>query len=112
MSEVASKALCAELYKLTGWTFEDDTDIWSYPHYTDKRDNFVAPKYSCGYLLRKFNGLTRVNVARNSFGRWFAKTENNATGRQWEAQADTPEDALCKLAILLVKQGIVPKGEK
>ena len=118
MTETASKELCAELYKLTGWgnTYhyydaDDFVDTKFHAELMSKTQN--CPAYSCGYLLRKLP-QRRLKLT-NHLGYWRARYSPDGKMQiqpEVTATADTPEDALTKLAIELVKQGIVPKGEK
>lgn len=127
MSNTASLENCKRLYELSGWDdtrdyyhslISHDTKRWSEYKLQDyKPDNDfgmrVVPAYDAGYLLRK--------LPTNS-----AEAENNAqfrmtveyTPRGWKAfyhfgkpmmheYADTPEDALCLLAIKLFEEGIL-----
>lgn len=109
---VASRKLCEELYKLSGW---HDGSAW-----TDTRDPKHAisnyPKYNLGYLLRKLPGIPEVK--RRAGRKWAAVCRIGAVedGKiadktAW-TRADTPEDAVCKLAIELFKQGILKKSEE
>ena len=122
MSEVASLDLCKELYKLSGWETEDwyDLDPDGKPEEylattEDKIDeNNYVPAYSAGYLLRKLQdlspsgeyvGLSADNKPKGSWFACFSTDHSIGDG----AYSDTPEDALCKLAIELFKQGILKK---
>lgn len=139
---VASLELCKELYELSGWDkhqtddgyhfymlywhklgtgeydllSRDDGIAWaSFHHYVD------CPAYDLGYLLRKLPILDE--------GGWVILPTHSDDGHKvlwyaWEIEEgyynadgnvdyfDTPEDAAARLAIELLKQGILTKGEK
>lgn len=110
---VASLELCKELYELSGW---EDTEKWLtasdlLPEIIDgkktgnlKREQ--VPAYDLGYLLRKLPPVTKVincsNEKTQIYGALFPELKLTFHG-------DTPEDAACKLAIELFKQGVLPK---
>jgi hypothetical protein len=131
LKNVASLDLCKELYELSGW---GDTDqIWvkrirsSYrngaPFYqwTVSRENRSYrmrqadrhPAYSLGYLLRKLPGYVGdefLDMCWYGDG-WECAYQRSRRGL-WNAEigshhAKTPEDAACKLAIELFKQGVL-----
>lgn len=95
----ASLELCKELYELSGW--EGEEDVYRQAEPGEEDENVVCPAYSAGYLLRK---LPKDETTYGfKLGKWYA---------QYQAApvfADTPEDALCKLAIELFKQGVLKK---
>lgn len=131
----ASLELCKELYELSGW--EDTSFEWAYPStrsiakgqpneaYLKGRHKYhqgsteiwqpqtVCAAYDLGHLLRRLPTtigeitdrlrLTKGNLA------WYAKYER--LGDDILEEADTPEDAVCKLTIELFKQGILKKGD-
>lgn len=114
---VASQELCKELYELSGWSnpapgvYEIEkawrpTPLASGTNYRliNIGPNMPAdiPAYQLGYLLRKLPGsplVKRMYIDKND---------------AWKAEAaehlqvgDTPEDAVCALAIELFKQGVL-----
>jgi len=112
----ANLGLCRELYELSGW---DGTEH----HLSDGYDDYEiqaaeeggfkdCPLYELGYLLQKlplevrdFPIQLRPNHLRNL---WLCGYKVS----QLDFQADIPEDALCKLAIELFKQGILTREER
>lgn len=119
---VASKDLCEELYGLSKWDGtplgygyneldEDFVFLGEMPRdYTDPQGNdnyLVAPAYDLGYLLRK---LTFWTLESKHFDQ-FKASHRDINGKNYSCHADTPEDAACKLAIELFKQGILKKEE-
>lgn len=114
---VASLGLCKELYELSGW-YEVEAYYEDYPVLRDSKlrsgypgnilpkmlhDN-ITPAYDLGYLLRKLpDQLTLVRV-RDSPAYYIGCDYRQP---YIETEADTPEDAACKLAIELLKQGIL-----
>lgn len=117
--QTASRELCEELYKLTGW---NDTDLWhgddpeadlevGFPAMADPQEHEVYaayPAYTVGYLLRKLQGDCEIGVIALRTGFYLAKSGYEYSFKR--ATAETPEDALCKLAITLANQGLLPKG--
>lgn len=117
---VASLELCKELYKLSGWI--NTTEVWikngtitgaitKYELEINKLDGFyLHPAYGLGYLLRKLQPLG-TSIRANGFGTWEVETDSEEVGSdeysQLEFTMNTPEDAACKLAIELFKQGIL-----
>lgn len=89
MSNVASMELSDELFKLSGWP-------------QDK-----ATGYSLGYLLRKLPRAAIVSLPP----KYRASIYVTGVTDELVFDADTPEDAACKLAIELFKQGILTKGK-
>lgn len=103
MSNVASLNLCKELYELSRWSGSELGDY-------DIRVG-IYPKYTLGYLLRKLPkhvGDQWLRVAPITDVMWAAyyivMGVKTAGQDEW---ADTPEDAACKLAIELIKQGVL-----
>lgn len=73
----------------------------------------TIPAYGAGYLLRKLPDPQLETTVYNRWHcKWFKRTTKGLTGPMLESGfADTPEDALCLLAIELFKQGILsPEG--
>lgn len=126
MSHTASLELSRTLYEVSGW---DDTDKWL--HRKGNGDTMLfspigphlmecdAPAYDLGYLLRKLPHSTYVEQHRPAakdgykYGAWntdlthilYSKTPID----YFQADADTPENALCQLAIDLFKSNILVK---
>ena len=131
----ASLELCKELHNLSGWTSEDDRSIqwwcierahkidgelydetsWLIDYETHagkNRNQYAIPAYNLGYLLRKLPSPFTMIHRDNG---WECGIDNPAEhdvrvkpAQHWQS-ADTPEDAACKLAIELFKQGILTK---
>lgn len=115
---VASLELCRELYQLSGW---DGT------HFLYTKSGKVStiasmfsykplPAYDLGYLLRKLppelsDEDSRVYLSMNisMTQNWCARYADAAGNRMniEKFYAPTPEDAACKMAIKLFKQGIL-----
>lgn len=128
-NSVASLNLCKELYELSGWDdvgygwfkygkhLSGDKEVWD----IGREAISEFPAYDLGYLLRKivetsYPGKTidiRYNHPEQMLAtaprEWIGKyTASFADMRQGDyPYADTPEDALCKLALELIKQGIL-----
>lgn len=102
MSDIASFELCKELYELSGW----ESGQWVNVNTGTKLDGRY-PAYDLGYLLRKLP-TTEIYHGRNKTGDYKAEWRfyggDSKVIRFWAA---TPEDAACKLAIELFKQGIL-----
>lgn len=107
MTEVASLALCKELYELSGWgtdrTWRKLTLGKAFVRNGSIEDEYdISPAYSLGYLLRKLpNG---VNIMYNS--------ERSAASYEVPIgelllYGNTPENAACKLSIELFKLGVL-----
>lgn len=104
MTNVASLELCKELYELSGWS-DVTYEYWGvqkrlYLKTINATDSDATPAYDLDYLLRRLNYQLHLQKAGN---KWLAK--NSAYGNEY-GKADTPEDATCKLAIELIKQGV------
>lgn len=85
----ASLKLCKELYELSGWEFDE------------------VQGYSLDYLLRKLPAQSSVNMmyTKGAEATYMQK-------KPWiRVTANTPADALCKLAIALFKEGKLCKEE-
>lgn len=105
MSHVASLELCKELYELSGW--KTGRFFWSEKTPKFSRGAFIEgvsiSAYDLGYLLEKLPAQITLTKGVSYACRWVAEDRNNShnfTGK-------TPEDAACKLAIELFKQGIL-----
>lgn len=133
--QVASLELCKELYGLSLWQPVDDlpndaaTDarFWlerthSQPvvkHQLEAGFNswqIIVPAYDLGYLLRKLppelsDEDNRVFLSMNisMMQNWCARYADAAGNRMniEKFYAPTPENAACKLAIELFKQGVL-----
>jgi hypothetical protein len=118
---VASLELCRELYELSGWELpKSDFMKWvEYPEGTsalwagsnpEHLDEVLAsyPAYPLGYLLRK---LPRTVILESNIypkENWSAQYYSGEPDDEGtELLADTPENAACKLAIELWKQGVL-----
>lgn len=116
----ASIELCRELYELAGW---HDT-YWNYSRSSGTDGPFRLghkgsietrevkeryPAYELGFLQRKlpygFTIVTRFNEG------WLASWAKTADADDYATEADTPENAVCELAIELFKQGVLKKEE-
>jgi len=120
MTNVASLELCKELYELSGW---DETEKW-HDGYCDEPawfyiDNITptnkdTPAYDLGYLLRKIGDrhirLERPYDSGQPVNRWGATYYDGTIDGYLIEADDTPEDAVCRLAIELIKQGVIPAG--
>lgn len=110
---VANKELSEELYRLSGWS---DTGS-AYRLWNDGQTDFewektepigrygqyrMLPAYSLSYLLRKLPDGTKIQKGY----KYWAWVKNMRDSSQ---EADTPEDALCSLAIELFKQKILTR---
>lgn len=126
---VASLELCKKLYELSGWDDWVEFDPYhclaidwrQWRAKTGKIEivskantrvasitEFICPAYDSGYLLRKLPPFTKVyfdNVERD-IG-WYCAYANGQPDRYTLRRADTPEDAAAKLAIELLKQGVL-----
>lgn len=106
---VASLDNCKRLYELSGW---DTGQSWNI--ILGLKPKTYVPGYHAGYLLRKLTevktGLTVYHVhstmCYEAFyaGKFF---EYGTNTQHWDTQSDTPEDALCLLAIKLFEEGIL-----
>jgi hypothetical protein len=115
---VASLENCKALYEVSGWKTEDfewyhhnttDTpDLTYVPGGSDLYGEPVWPAYDLGYLLRQLAVYWDTSI-RSEVTQWCAETRTDRYNRFERARADTPEDAACKLAIELFKQGVLTK---
>lgn len=114
---VANLELCKELYELSGWGSEH---TWK-----SMPDGGVAPQYDLGYLLRKLppsirnEGMHQTlemilgdfwldeQQTLHSYKFRYRTNDNMRVEVYSYQQDDTPEDAACKLAIELFKQGVI-----
>lgn len=128
MSYVASLELCKELYELSGWADTElfhvyvidalggqGWDLGDKYFYGDKEVTLDStkrvPAYSLGYLLRKLPAGTVISQSYDVHRKHDWHTcyvpvvwPEDKIVQVWD---DTPEDAICKLAIELFKQGAV-----
>lgn len=119
----ASLNLCKKLYELSGWNepsegwYKDNNEEWIgvralYDHKpggdinVDTRSNFISPAYDLGYLLRKLPLGTELTKGTKGY---FIAPPYQYRKRSMAEYFDTPEDAACKLAIELFKQGVLKK---
>lgn len=124
MMNTASLELCKELYRLSGWK---DTDyFYQFVEYSDLSTGYYLtnpslqaplhanafPAYDLGYLLRILPQNSWVGYVDTSGRRDYALAKTYAWNAQGndiekiaECRADTPEDAACKLAFELWRQG-------
>jgi hypothetical protein len=112
---VASIENCKRLYKLSGWNKPTDVTLPTTYYAEDgevygaeswNHEDFIFPAYDAGYLLRKLDGFDVRLLYSNTWMRWSAFADEQPE------LADTPEDALCLLAIQLLEQGILTKEMK
>lgn len=118
MSDTASLDLSKTLYELSGWWPENIPVADDEGHVQE----LSFPPYDTGYLLRKLpRQETKQHDSTEDFysllitwepeiEKWKAGYKRD-TDNYWQLHksvADTPEDALAKLAIQLFKEGILP----
>jgi hypothetical protein len=132
---VASLDLCRELYELSGWQPVPSVDYGFYwmsidrhgkpcdwhiermfgPQ--DRTGEVQVPAYDLGYLLRNLplqigedydSRVLRMDAWTEhwQFAYWIYEIPYEI------GEADTPEDATCKLAIALINQGILTRDPK
>ncbi len=116
----ASVDLCKKLYQLSGWveaTYEHE--LLNGEHYTTtlparemkhSTQNTYIPAYDLGYLLRmlpKDFSLQPIIGAS-----WHIEYSSRSHRSNIIKQADTPEDAACKLAIELFTRGILKRASE
>lgn len=110
---IASLELCKELLKLSGWS--DTTFVFRFDgnsftpsiRHPEIDSPTLVPAYDLGYLLRKLP--TRTSISK-LYRIQFEKTviyQADSLEISGVETADTPEDAACKLAIELFKQGVL-----
>lgn len=125
---VASLELCKKLFELSGWNGADKMwEQWTSRYNEgglappqvanegdadrDFQNGLLAwqpiPAYDLGYLLRKLP--TAIDLTHYSFSPWAAGYFGELVEDKLTSTGDTPEDAACKLAIELFKQGILTK---
>lgn len=129
----ASLELCEELHKLSGWenthfntwlstesdevTTSANNALFGYGVENKAGSIYCIPAYDCGYLLRKLPAYVEsghIELANFDTAGWKIGYYNgNPTLKMLEytiQNADTPEDALCKLAIELFKVGVLKRS--
>lgn len=119
---VASKQLCEELFKLSGWRSARYYDVYGDLHNEPLR-GICHPAYDLDYLMGRLqilcatdSPLREITIAlmRKEWGWWRAyyETKYDSHKETWiEDSANIPVDAVCKLTIELFKQGILERGE-
>lgn len=117
---VASLENCQKLWKLSGWEYYQAKYrkngflvTWGYM----KLMKGEAPAYSAGYLLRKLpkyldDDYPKARRALNDFddgweASYVRQDEFHPPETLHGCTADTPEDALCRLAIKLFEEGVL-----
>lgn len=109
---VASLELCRELYELSGWGYTEKSE---HVITADGYDEYDLPLYDLGYLLRQMpKEIDNVWLTLRPI--WYAgydhMTADEPVKAKYDALADTPEDAACKLCIELFKQGVLVRGSE
>jgi len=130
---VASLELCKELYEVSGWEPDRVANYislyvlfagkeWIHGKYLREMRRGDIPAYDLGYLLRKLQADKIDHVVRwvndkptdkidQAIKEWHGNWISGTLFMPFKDYfiADTPEDATCKLAIELFKQGILTK---
>lgn len=118
-THIAKFELCRELYELSGWSWTD-----CYYRVIEGKPQIVElvlglpimglhlPAYDVGYLMgrlpQKVNGARLVLAGMPMSGHWGCAYLYGLNISFDASQiADTPENALCGLAIVLWRQGIL-----
>lgn len=106
---VSSLELCKELYRLSGWKdtyhyYDADEFVDTKFHAELMSKNQNCPAYELGYLLQKLPVGTEVRKVLNGYS---ADPPLKYRTRGISEVYGTPEDAACKLAIELFKQGVL-----
>lgn len=111
----ASKELCEELYKLTGWA---DSSMYV----VDWPDGKRFPRYDLGFLIRKLPNFLEYWDGGNECsylklthwsrdwecGYWDDAVTDNRLSSHY---CDTPENAACQLLVELVKRGVIKRED-
>jgi hypothetical protein len=114
---IASNALCKELFELSGWKIEQG--------YGWRSDGIVGypwqyPAYDLGYLLKKLPGTVSGKAGGYyalhlqydaSMDSWKASYGGTGVTRQYVKVAREAENCVVRLAIELFKQGILKREE-
>lgn len=129
---VADKDLCRELYELSGWNgmyflwveTANETRVWRADNQFSLDEAGVSPAYDLGYLLRKlparikmiegddvFLTIEKFNNLNDGPARYSAYYRADVDSDAWCQNADTPENAACKLAIELFNQGVLKRED-
>lgn len=119
----ASLKLCKELYDLSGWgsgtLLKDQGDIVNRWHqsWVEEEIEMVSPAYDLGYLLRKLPGKIKRERLRLEprlqwvdDAKWWVAHYVDGSLVRFNVTDESPEDALCKLAIELFKHGELTKS--
>lgn len=116
--------LCQELYKLSKWkdTFSYWYQNWMFNnkwmvgHQGTPSIESTFPAYDLGYLLRKLPPQTRIVKEYEASAELPEETPahyhalyDTVDERHFWLGADTPEDAACRLAIELLKHGVIER---
>lgn len=122
---VASLELCKELYELSQWRYDSGTNgFW----YSDGMQGLVlatwvensTPAYDLGYLLRKLPPYLEPIYSQTGSKAAGLKMYKSRVGYRFGYQhypdlnvrESLPENAICKLAIELFKNGILTREDK
>lgn len=116
---VANLELCKELYELSGW-LKGTEKFWFEPgdgfknQLINKKfkpngfnENGRFPAYDLGYLLRKLPGVKLEQIDKDFWNAQKSYNDGTELPDYKSCDGSTPEDAVCKLAIELFKQGIL-----
>lgn len=118
---VASLDNCKRLYELSGWICHTPGEYWwhddgqkahpcnvltGWPE--EPLGKYIWPLYNSGYLFAKIPQRIYLKKHYKKPFYW-AKWDDRL--KEIYVEADTPEDALCKLSIKLFESGILKKGE-
>lgn len=121
---VANLELCKELYELSGWSTAIGTNQFWYIDGELVIATFVeggTPAYDCGYLLVELPQSVQVEeykygltlsvsgIGNIMWGAGYEHHFSDGVDERHTQLADTPEDALCKLAIELFKKDVLQK---
>lgn len=118
---VASQTLCNELYELSGWNevnhyYVQHDDEYDLEYSTNMPiDGGIYPAYDIGYLLRKLPNTYYgyyLDLSTTADETWVAEYFTNdftpeRPMSEYRAEGFTPEDAAAKLAIQLIRAGLV-----
>jgi len=128
---VAELSLCKELYALSGWEpnnwfaggdAQDTVAVSSVVIQQQFKSGLLEPAYDLGYLLRKLPSFIYSEAYEQKAWLWLRKNIKDWNAWYWVhdpkygegevvsehgKSAETPEDAACKLAIELFKQGVL-----
>lgn len=109
MTNVANLENSKRLFELSGW---DDEELERFDHHQEGGSSQIdnIPKYDCGYLLRKLLPHTRVEFILQSDGKTLLVHYPEPLQEEY-IFADTPENALCELAIKLFESNILTREE-